>query len=851
MEPTQNNIKSEGKQLRIAFALGGGVSLGTFSGAALTEALKNLMVTAYLGEQDYDDVVIDVFSGASAGAIALTVLIRMMISYEDKIHHLKELKKYEDCKTNEDIKIKIWKNLTLEFEGLTRIENERIKENLIICQIVQDFQELIWVDKMDIDGLGNLKDLYEPMKNTGSILNYNFLDDLTQDLIFPENFKINDFTPINERILFGCTLTRLSADKINSFKEYYSKFYDQRGLKFLRSLLPVVAKDGAMSGNHKDIRVFDIDFRENVDKAEHDSKPKRWVKIVRNSISCNPDILDIHTEESWKMITQTAQACGAFPFAFEPKALNRKSYELSEPDDQIYAYIDGGVLNNEPISEAFKLSSYMDGTYKHDNFDRVVIFVDPSINHDPSSKINSFFNEYQVSEETGKPMEVPGLLKMIRTISPVTNVRKFYCDTVQLGFPDTWEEVEKKEEIINKLEIAKQEITETIHELQKKIAIPATYPLLDIELRKILREDANQTIFSKEFHQKFKNYYGSKAILLNPKEFIKANENLIKDYVIFLYFLLIDCTLDLVGKNSNSALIPIGPVKIVNDEIEPIELLGQPFAGFLGFFHKKIRELDFLSGKKSAYSILCDLNIINECKLNNEAFTKIDAIGDKEIKELKANLTRFLEKRIFNELLKDNSRTILNLSGKRFGLTDYLIGGIISAGKGKFLDIVNHININQELTKTLEIRIKVSNKNVQVNYICDQFTIGSKDIPVTKIEGELFLILNENYLYRSFHKKEDTWLNSNYVQSDELQLVLDGWIKDRKLINIPLPKNILDEVNQCLYPVVYLDLSNIELNEDTVNENRIGILSKIKKEWKIKDWKTPDSRNHTQKKDNA
>ena len=60
-----------GKILKLGFAMGGGVSLGTFSGSALTETIKQYMVYGKdeNGEK-YEEVVIDVFSGASAGAIS-------------------------------------------------------------------------------------------------------------------------------------------------------------------------------------------------------------------------------------------------------------------------------------------------------------------------------------------------------------------------------------------------------------------------------------------------------------------------------------------------------------------------------------------------------------------------------------------------------------------------------------------------------------------------------------------------------------------------------------------------------------------------------------------------------------
>ena len=65
------------KTLKICLAMGGGVSLGSFSGAALTEALKLLVLFGKdKSGKDYDEVIVDGMSGASAGAIALTIMLK-------------------------------------------------------------------------------------------------------------------------------------------------------------------------------------------------------------------------------------------------------------------------------------------------------------------------------------------------------------------------------------------------------------------------------------------------------------------------------------------------------------------------------------------------------------------------------------------------------------------------------------------------------------------------------------------------------------------------------------------------------------------------------------------------------
>ena len=68
-----------GKVLKLGFAMGGGVSLGSFSGASLTEAIKLALLygTDETGTP-YDKIIVDVFSGASAGAMSLGIMLKAL-----------------------------------------------------------------------------------------------------------------------------------------------------------------------------------------------------------------------------------------------------------------------------------------------------------------------------------------------------------------------------------------------------------------------------------------------------------------------------------------------------------------------------------------------------------------------------------------------------------------------------------------------------------------------------------------------------------------------------------------------------------------------------------------------------
>jgi predicted acylesterase/phospholipase RssA len=65
-----------GKKLRVAFAMGGGASLGAFSGGAISEVVRQLHDN--LDGSVYDGVEIDVLSGASAGGMTVGLLVRAL-----------------------------------------------------------------------------------------------------------------------------------------------------------------------------------------------------------------------------------------------------------------------------------------------------------------------------------------------------------------------------------------------------------------------------------------------------------------------------------------------------------------------------------------------------------------------------------------------------------------------------------------------------------------------------------------------------------------------------------------------------------------------------------------------------
>lgn len=111
------------------------------------------------------------------------------------------------------------------------------------------------------------------------------------------------------------------------------------------------------------------------------------------------------SKEAWDNIRDAAVSCGAFPFAFRAKDLNRNHVEYKSgflppvPEGSFptptrsFTYTDGGTFENEPLGMAKKLVDLLDPTHsQHD--ERFYLFVSPGRRAGTS---NSQFSEKQAS----------------------------------------------------------------------------------------------------------------------------------------------------------------------------------------------------------------------------------------------------------------------------------------------------------------------------------------------------------------------------------------------------------------------------------------------------------------------
>ena len=417
------------KTLRLSFAMGGGVSLGSFSGAALTEILKLLFLYGQDSKgKPYDRIVLDSMSGSSAGAMSLAILLRSLMDYHailvaiDQNWRLrgKELIKKDPTRKDKQpfpsevppewlayIDDRLEPHMSYLDTLISKRGEDEIqkrKETIRAIETAQLLQEILWVKEVSIQelfegpiGTRKIED------DTFSLLKSDKLIELVESYLLP----LEEWAPrqsrrqvLDQRVLFACSLTNLLPFKLNE------PHYLVDSVKDKQKTYPVYieTQKALSSKTHKELRILDFWF-EPIRQDASDTKFKGLHKTVKSwiPISYEGETIDsfeswkpgyapplqINSQEAWALVAATAIACGSFPIAFRPGILRRWKEEFpnwtensdlanpqTDPDSMTsvwdlgiesfkFPYLDGGTLNNEPIREAFKLANYLDTRRKN------------------------------------------------------------------------------------------------------------------------------------------------------------------------------------------------------------------------------------------------------------------------------------------------------------------------------------------------------------------------------------------------------------------------------------------------------------------------------------------------------
>lgn len=643
--------------------MGGGVSLGTFSGAALTESLKLLLLFGRDGDgNEYSGIEVDSMSGASAGSIALAIMLRALLDYKSVLG-----------RADYNSKGEVIKDLEKQYPILVANSKQRRKlEDLIALQVAQKLQEKIWVNDLTIDKLidGTLSRDPNPDEAFG-LLDRDQISKMVERYFYTniENISQDTLRVVNkERFLFACSLSNLtpiqSPAVMNRYRE--TEAYAGRPYTHVKNLLTSVS-----SFEHAEVRVIDFVFKDLVDDKKSD---KRWLTFGNKEIIDNLDEqikFDIKDTASWKVLAASAIACGAFPVGFQPLLLKRYKQEFggSWPNkfdnlnkqiskDEVmnksyidggikldyssfnFAYVDGGTFNNEPIKEAFKLAYFQDfhdPKSEENDYDRIVLFVDPIVRtsdplfqqstyHSITSKLKDNKTQYKENSEFSKLFSVVssliGMLNRQGSIKEEHKVDRFIENQIlnnqlQMYLANSGTRYDDGNNTLFETSVAKIE-----HYLKSGI-IPSGTRKIEVYLSRLTNRFAQDAVGNKKFI--FKNIKGtSSENIKNLIDALKVNEydlkkslglippiktgigntdqKILNDFLQLFLLALGDVGLNTLGKDSSAVRVGITPHNIETDKV--VKLPGTEMFAFGGFMDRKTREYGFQYGRLCAHNIL-------------------------------------------------------------------------------------------------------------------------------------------------------------------------------------------------------------------------------------------------------
>jgi predicted acylesterase/phospholipase RssA len=792
-----------GTILRVGFAVGGGNSLGTFNGAALTQALKLLSLRGLdrRGEP-YDRVEVDVFSGSSAGSLSLALMLRGLV--------------LPDPDRQMAAKVKLISEFGKEF---TR-QSKDVKKAVIAAQILQDLQEEVWIREATME---RLLGLTSPEARRRTRLSAGFLDRgaveelASRYLAFPESDGPVGRGPgtlerrqlLADRVLFAISIANLTPMVADARREFPSNEVGLVGLS-----------DGLTSSVHRDLRVFDLHFNEVDEDTLLDPHhfPRRWCRYhagatVRDTETSGRGIGSLFHGRVWSKIAATSIASAAFPLAFEPVPLERRSYEFGETDEgsvsrwpeglkgkdrHVFTYVDGGTFNNEPIREAFRLASFVDAQNPEADFERLVLFVDPHLvvpeprfdlaHHDrwllngPRSPVGPASGS-TLEEKSSLDRMIPvakDLFTAIRNESRVVEADKVFLTRNRFRIRKVI-----RDELSNSLSDAPDatSLVSLAQNLDALLAmdrtgglIPAGALSLSGELRRVILEEGGDGRPLSSL--RLKDVAEIDAFASDPAS---APETERGAWLKALTFASVDRVMDLEGKLESSQLVAISPVTDPANPTKVEELPGRIAGGFGGFMSDLAGEHEVEVARYCTQFLLQSAERIREKKLprrpvfdGNQRERYLLQVGE---------ALEGVEQRVVEMLADSHLGFLGNLPE---GVLQFLVRGRLAR--------YAHPNGS---ARTYELRIRVPN----MRYELDGNGMADQDQKPRKINGKYYLIT----LVRHRPEESIPWSGPHLTGKKKLLKVdrdQKGIRADKEFCRLVLPtEDMLAESRTLTHPV--------------------------------------------------
>lgn len=799
-----------GKILKIGFAMGGGVSLGTFSGASLTESIK--LAVLYGTDENgipYDKIEVDVFSGASAGAMSLGVM-------------LKALAFPSQDTTN---RAKAWAELKTAYNITDNTLTAEKKEQLIDAELAQQVMNRIWVEEITLDRLLDpaASGKVPALAHQAGLCNKAAVTDIAKAFMTPPNIDSGDSpktsTLLAPRVLYGCSISNLNPIKADARDRYLASPNSD-----------TTAGEALISNFHREQRIFDINFSTlTTDKFDdQDVHPKRWMRFHWGN-SQSGKTFDIRQPKEWNHIVATAIASGAFPVAFEPVPLTRYRWEypngmweFTNNSSYVFTYMDGGAFTNSPVAEAFNLAAHMDGIAhihldQQPDYDRRIIFVDPFVDSSNNFNLPGFkqFKDQAPFDITGRFIAKIDGNDLLR----LTSLDKLIPNAFS-QFGAIYNQAEAKYshrnfQVANKL-VMRNTLRKTL--LSQIKATKASFEELRTELQDLLIQFSNKALIPTlpaDLANELERLAREQGTLLGDLkgqgqtvaegDWNSLSQNIRNLGMTAMIYSYVDLIADIEAKSRNKQLIAISPFrhKNVQGKIteEPIFLPGSPLAGFAGFMSTLPGQYEVDVARFCTFQMLQSANIIDAqiapttINQDPQSFDEQDTF----LGQYKDGL-RKLSKRV-DDLVSDSH--LLNLGW----FNPVILGGI----KSFLTEAIESLPYNH-VSQEFEFRIEVDSKKFEL----DARHWQSKDrspiwLEKTQSDGSkenaLFLVC---FASRNWHVDDSAPLSEKwsgyYLNNGKLPIDYDGWwvSGDKDFIEVNLPPDaLLKEANALPNPIFY------------------------------------------------
>ena len=772
-----------GNNLRIAFALGGGVSLGTFSSAATAEVLKQaLAYPGSDGREHFDSVEVDVLSGASAGSISLALFLRFLNDpgFEPDRSTWTSL----PAESTEE-------RLRSQFPGFDLLSEAR-QQTLREVQKAQDLLQGTWVDELDLGPLlgPDAQDQRDDVRRQAGVLDRRRIEALAERLLLGQNGEVPSRSQALARwVLFAVSLTRLTASVADARTEFADSLDQAQA-----------AVDALTSRTFDDLRIFDLHF-EPQQAGHFESEPERWFRCHMGP-SLNPEnkppVADLRLEETWSQIGATALASGAVPMVFEPIVLERRRHEmetwpeeLKDKEQYPFSYVDGGTFRNEPLREAFRLASFFDQQEAPGSIQRWVVFIDPLVGG-PDTNLRLPFLQTLESRKRGKGRaEVEERHSIDRLIPHVATLFGAILDQARII------ESDRAYRTLDRFQVRK-EARQALRPLLS--GAPSNEPLADLLQNLLARKQRGAALptgsldLEEALHRIRQEEGGGDST--QPPTLVES------------LFLLIDLLLDLDRKDEEALLVDIAPALRSLEDSERTIFLEMPaalYGGFAGFASATSRETSRSLGR------LCAID-----RLRHHPKLGLHEVGEepslRELIESRFDLTSGKPEETYWNDFAEEFKASLPPLGRRLEelLSDGRLSGLPALIAGPVTELIGELaktaveQFEVEPPKEVapyELRIQVPSQDFEL----DTPGVVARDQKPIALEEGLFLVVHARFDHRRT-TDEDAW-EAPQLREGMLKIYRNTLLGDQIFCSLALPSpSTLEEAKLQPYPILEYEI---------------------------------------------